>query len=143
MRLARVVLTILGVLFVTQGTVQLFQPELLTDMIDISAGSVTGRIELKVIYGGLHIALGTICLWGVAKRKNTGAALTVMLFVSLGVAIPRVALGLLHRDFSAYSAAAMIMETTAALLLLGLLRSLRQRPGSEFSNDTAHTTLSS
>ena len=122
MRLARGALAILGVLFAAQGTVQLFQPELLTNMININAGSVTGRIELQVIYGGLHIALGAICLWGAAKRENTRAALTMMLFVSLGVALPRVALGLLYQDFSAYSAAAMTMETAAVLFLLGLLR---------------------
>ena len=122
MRLARGALAILGVLFAAQGTVQLFQPELLTNMININTGSVTGRIELQVIYGGLHIALGAICLWGAAKRENTRAALTMMLFVSLGVALPRVALGLLYQDFSAYSAAAMTMETAAVLFLLGLLR---------------------
>ena len=120
MKLARLVLATLGVLFVAQGAVQLVQPELLTDLIDIHAGSVTGRTELQVVYGGLHIALGVICLWGAATQENAHAAVTVMLFVSLGVALPRVVLGLLHQDFSSYSIAAMILESASAVLLLGL-----------------------
>ncbi len=125
MRLVRPVLAALGVLFVAQGTAQLFQPELLTDLVDIHASSVTGRTELQVVYGGLHIALGAICLWGASKRQNAHAAITVMLFVSLGVAIPRVGLGLLHQDFSAYSITAMILEAASVALLLGLFRSTR------------------
>jgi len=120
---ARVVLAVLGSLFVVQGAVQLFQPELLTDAINIAANSVTGRIELQVIYGGLHIGLGAICLWGAVSASNTRAALTAMLFVSLGVALPRVVLGLLHRDFSAYSLVVMAMEAASVVLLIGLLKS--------------------
>lgn len=125
MKLARIVLAVLGALFVLQGAVQLFQPEILTDAIDVTAASVTGRIELQVIYGGLHIALGTICLWGAVAAHNTRAALTVMLFVSLGVALPRVALGLFHQDYSAYSLVAMTMEAAMVVVLIGLLKSTR------------------
>ncbi len=125
MKPARIVLTVLGALFVAQGAVQLFQPEILTDAINVTASSVTGRIELQVLYGGLHIALGAICLWGAAAAGNTRAALTAMLFVSLGVALPRVVLGLFHQDFSAYSLVAMAIETGSVVLLIGLLRSAR------------------
>ena len=122
MKVARLVLAVLGIAFIAQGSVQLFQPELLTDMVNISAGSVTGRIELQVIYGGLHMALGAICLWGAAITKNTRAALTAMLFVSLGVAIPRVVLGFHHQDFSSYSLLAMTLEGASVVLLICLLR---------------------
>ena len=72
MKLARLVLATLGVLFVAQGAVQLVQPELLTDLIDIHAGSVTGRTELQVVYGGLHIALGVIvCGEPPHKKRST------------------------------------------------------------------------
>ncbi len=129
MRLVRPVLTALGVLFLVQGTAQLFRPEILTNLVDIHAGSVTGRTELQVVYGGLHIAFGAICLWGAAKRQNAHAAITVMLFVSLGVAIPRVCLGLLHQDFSAYSITAMLLEAASVFLILGLYRSSRLESG--------------
>ena len=125
MNLARVVLTVLGTLFVVQGAVQLFQPELLTNLIDISVNSVTGRIELQVIYGGLHMALGAICFWGAVIADNTRAALTAMLFVALGVAVPRVALGLLNQDFSLYSLLAMTVEAASVVLLIWLLKSTR------------------
>ena len=126
MKVARIVLAVLGVLFVAQGSVQLFKPELLTDLVDITAHSVTGRIELQVIYGGLHMALGAICLWGAALTGNTRAALTAMLFVSLGVAIPRVVLGFHYRDFSSYSVLAMTLEAASVVLLICLLRFSRQ-----------------
>jgi len=125
MKLARIVLGILGLMFVIQGSAQLFQPELLTDLISISAASVTGRIELQVVYGGLHIALGGICLWGALNARNTRSALTAMLFVSLGIAIPRVALGLYQQDFSAYSIAAMSIESFCVVLLVYLLKTSR------------------
>ncbi len=126
MKIARIVLAVLGVLFVAQGSVQLFKPELLTDLVDITAHSVTARIELQVIYGGLHMALGAICLWGAVITDNTRAALTVMLFVSLGVAIPRVVLGFHYQDFSNYSVLAMTLEAASAVLLICLLKFSRQ-----------------
>ena len=126
MQIARIVLAVLGVLFVAQGSMQLFKPELLTDLVDITAHSVTGRIELQVIYGGLHMALGAICLWGAAITENTRAALTAMLFVSLGVAIPRVAMGFYYQDFSNYSVLAMTLEAASVVLLICLLRFSQQ-----------------
>lgn len=129
MKIARIVLAVLGVLFVAQGSMQLFKPELLTDLVDITAHSVTGRIELQVIYGGLHMALGAICLWGAAITENTRAALTAMLFVSLGVAIPRVVMGFHYQDFSNYSVLAMTLEAASVVLLICLLR-FSQQPDS-------------
>jgi len=125
MKPARVVLAILGILFFAQGSIQLFQPELLTDIVGISADSVTGRIELQVIYGGLHLALGALCLWGAAKEQNTRAVLMAMLLVALGAALPRVVLALFHQDYSAYSLVAISMEVPSVLLLFWLLRSTR------------------
>ena len=129
MKIARIVLAVLGVLFVAQGSMQLFKPELLTDLVNITAHSVTGRIELQVIYGGLHMALGAICLWGAAITENTRAALTAMLFVSLGVAIPRVVMGFYYQDFSSYSVLAMTLEAASVVLLICLLR-FSQQPDS-------------
>ena len=125
MKPARVVLAILGILFVAQGLIQFFQPELLTDIVGISADSVTGRIELQVIYGGLHLAFGALCLWGAAKEQNTHAVLMAMLLVSLGAALPWVILAFFHQDYSAYSLVAMSMEVLSVLLLFWLLRCTR------------------
>jgi hypothetical protein len=122
MRFGRIVLAVLGTLFVAQGALQFFQPELLTNLIGVSAQSLTGRIELQVIYGGLHIALGSICLWGAANDGNMQAALTMMFFVAVGVAIPRVGLGFYYQDFSGYSLMAMGMEVVLMVLLLVLLK---------------------
>jgi hypothetical protein len=129
MKIAQIVLAVLGVLFVAQGSMQLFKPELLADLVNITAHSVTGRIELQVIYGGLHMALGAICLWGAAISENTRAALTAMLFVSLGVAIPRVVMGFYYQDFSSYSVLAMTLEAASVVLLICLLR-FSQQPDS-------------
>jgi len=126
MKPARIVLATLGILFVAQGSIQLFHPKLLTDVVGISADSVTGRIELQVIYGGLHLAFGALCLWGAAKEQNTRPVLTMMLLVSLGAALPRVILALFHQDYSAYSMAAISLEVLCVLLLFWLLR--RTRP---------------
>jgi hypothetical protein len=117
MRFGRIVLAVLGAAFVAQGTLQFFLPELLTNLIGVSAQSRTGRIELQVIYGGLHIALGSICLWGAAHDGNTRAALTMMFFVAAGVAIPRVGLGLYYQDFSGYSLVAMGAEGALMALI--------------------------
>ncbi len=124
MRVARIVLAVLGTVFFAQGSVQLFQPELLTDLININAESITGRIELQVIYGGLHMAFGAMCLWGASNEKYTRTALIFMLFVSIGVAIPRVALGFIYWDFSLYSVVAMVLESVSLILIVGLLRFL-------------------
>jgi len=127
MRFGRVLLAVLGTLFVAQGALQFFQPELLTNLIGVRAQSITGRIELQVIYGGLHIALGSVCLWGAANDGNTRAALTMMFFVAVGVAVPRVGLGFYYQDFSGYSLLAMGMEVALLAVILVLLKKYRQK----------------
>lgn len=128
MNLCRICLAILGLALVTQGGVQLINPEIITSTLQIAAGSITGQIELKVIYGGLHIAYGAICLWGALRVRNTRAALTTLLILSIGVALPRVALSFSHSDFSRYSVVAMSLETFTVLLLGVLLHSSRRGP---------------
>lgn len=122
MKASRYFLATLGALFVIQGSVQLVEPSVITNFVGVYADNLTGQIELRVIYGGLHVALGVLCLWGALNQVNTRATLTAMLFVSLGVALPRVILGLFYGDFSAYSVLAMTMESAMTVVIIYLLR---------------------
>lgn len=127
MKQARILLLVLGLAFVIQGAVQSVAPGIILDLVSISAGSVTGQIELRVIYGGLHIALGALCLWGAVNAENTRPALTAMLFVALGTALPRVILAFTYRDFGAYSVMAMASESAIAILIFWMLRNQELR----------------
>lgn len=122
----RIVLLTLAVVLVGYGIACLANPELLAGAAGVAANSVTGRIELQVMYGGLQIAVGVLCLLGGIDLRFTRAALIAMLFVMAGLAVTRVSLGVLRGDTSAYTVGAAIFETCTTALLAWL--TLRASP---------------
>jgi hypothetical protein len=123
----RYLLVVLGTAFIVQGLLLTVFPELLDRLLQISAASTTGRIEIQVMYGGLPVGLGIACLLGARAVIYTSAVLQLMLLLLLGLAVPRVTLALYHGDYSVYSMVAMILESGTAALIGWLLLGLRDQ----------------
>ena len=117
MQWLRVILSVLGLALTAQGAFYFLRPEVVRDVLQLQPLGSTGTVELAVMYGGLPLALGALCLTGAARESATRAVLLALWFIALGAAIPRVALGITLRDFSAYTLTGMVLETGAVLAI--------------------------
>lgn len=115
--IARLFLGLQVVLFIPYGLYCLVDPEMLAGSAGVAARSVTGRIELQAMYGGLQVAVGAMCLLGLLRARFEQVALHALLFIFAGLAVVRVSLGLVHADFSSYTVFAMGYEVFCLLFL--------------------------
>jgi hypothetical protein len=121
----RIYLLLLAVVFIGYGLYCLVMPESLSGPAGISALTITGTIELQVMYGGLQTAVGALCLFGALNMPLRAGALQAMLFIFVGLGVPRVTLALVHGDFSAYTVGASAFELFSAVMILLCLRAHR------------------
>jgi hypothetical protein len=119
--IAKLYLGLLATIFIAYGMYCLVSPEMLAGAAGVAANSLTGTIELRAMYGGLQIAVGALCLYGALSPVYRRAVMVALLFIFAGLAVPRVGLGLVHGDHSAYTLFAMVFELGSALLLAWLL----------------------
>jgi hypothetical protein len=115
--MARLFLGLQVLLFIPYGLYCLVNPGVLADSAGVVATSVTGTIELQVMYGGLQVAVGVMCLMGLLRKPFEQVALYALLFIFAGLAVVRVSLGLTRGDFSGYTVFAMSFETACLLFL--------------------------
>lgn len=121
----RIYLSLLAVVFIGYGLYCLVAPESLSGPAGIAALTLTGTIELQVMYGGLQTAVGVLCLFGALNMPMRTGALQALLFIFIGLGVPRLTLALLHGDSSAYTAGALVFELTSAVVIFFCLRSHR------------------
>lgn len=122
---SKIYLFLLAVIFIGYGLYCLVLPESLAGPAGVSALTVTGTIELQVMYGGLQTAVGMLCLFGALQPQLRLAALQAMLFIFAGLAVPRLTLALVQGDFSAYTLGAAVFELVSAFVVLFCLRAER------------------
>lgn len=115
--IARVFLGLQVLIFIPYGLYCLVNPEMLAGSAGVAASSVTGRIELQSMYGGLQVAVGFMCLMGLLKPRFDQVALYALLFIFAGLAVVRVSLALSQGEFTSYTVFAMSYETACLLFL--------------------------
>lgn len=118
----RFYLIFLAAIFMGYGLYCLANPAMLAGAAGIEANSVTGTVELQVMYGGLQTAVGVLCLFAVIRQSLERHALVALLFIFGGLAIPRITLGLMNSDFSNYTLFAMGFEAFGVIATFLLLR---------------------
>ena len=122
----KIYLLLLAVVFIGYGLYCLVMPESLSGPAGVSALTLTGTIELQVMYGGLQTAVGVLCLFGALNPEFRTGALQALLFIFVGLAVPRLTLALMQGDFSVYTLGASIFELVSAFIMFGCLRTHRQ-----------------
>lgn len=115
--IAKLFLGLQVLLFIPYGLYCLVDPGMLAGSAGIEATTVTGRIELQAMYGGLQVAVGAMCLLGLFRVRFEQVALHALLFIFAGLAVVRVSLGLSRGDFSGYTVFAMSFEAACLLFL--------------------------
>ena len=122
----KVYLLILAVVFIAYGLYCLVFPEVLSGPAGVSATTLTGTIELQAMYGGLQTAVGVLCLFGALNMQMRNTALQALLFIFVGLGVPRLTLALVNGDFSGYSLGAAVFEVASAVIMFFCLRAHRQ-----------------
>lgn len=121
MKFTRLLLSILGAAFVSQGVFYFFRPELVRRFLELQAQGSNGEVELAVMYGGLPVALGILCLIGALRPATTRVVLLSMWLIAIGAVVPRLVMGIALGDMSYYTLAGIVLESLAVVVIGGLL----------------------
>ncbi|MFT4824232.1 MAG: hypothetical protein ACJAUG_002340 [Halioglobus sp.] len=124
-------LRFIGVIFASYGAYLCFEPNFLIEMLKMG-DSVSAKVEVRAMYGGLQLGVGLLLLWGAQRPAiQQQMAYAVMIACFAGLAGGR-AVGLLLDGQDSYNLAALIFETASLLvsvyLYMGLSRELAARP---------------
>ncbi len=125
--IARLFLGFQALLLTGFGFYCLLQPQAFADAAGLEISTITGRIELSSMYGGLQIAVGLFCALAVFRKALLREALIILLVLFAGLAPVRIALGVSQGDFSFYTNFAMVFEA-ASLLFLAVYLSRTRSP---------------
>ncbi len=96
------------------GFYLLFVPGALGGIAAITASTQTGTTELRAMYGGLQIALGTLCAMALGLATLRHTALTTLLFLTSGLALARLYGVSTDGELSAYTVFALVFEILTA-----------------------------
>jgi len=119
---ARIFLGLSALVWLPYGLFCLVQPSFLEGAAGVVAISATGTVELRAMYGGLQAGIGALCVAGCAAPAWRGHALVAVLFLTAGLGLARFAGAATGGGFSAYTAAALVLEFASAGLALALYR---------------------
>jgi hypothetical protein len=119
--LARGFLAFTALVWLPYGVVCLLWPGHLADLAGVAAHTSTGTVELRAMYGGVSIAVGTLASIGALRDTSIRAALTTIAAVCAGIGTARLVATLAAGELTSYTASALILEwgslTVATLLL--------------------------
>lgn len=104
------------------------QPELLAGIAGVAAGTTTGTVELRAMYGGLQVALGVLSAAAFLRPSLRRPALIALSFVGAGLFTARGLGALLACELSGYTAGALLFELFLSVFATRLLVAL---PGAE------------
>jgi hypothetical protein len=104
------------------GRVCLFWRGHLADLAGVAAHTTTGTVELRAMYGGVSVAVGTMALIGALGAATMRSALTVVATVCAGIGLSRLLATVAAGELSSYTASALILEWGSLIVATLLLR---------------------
>lgn len=100
----------------------------LAEAAGVAATTPTGTTELRAMYGGLQAGIGVLALLATFRRDLIRTALIALGFLAGGLFTARVCGALLDGGLSWYTAGALVLEITLAVVSTGLLRTHPRAP---------------
>ena len=97
-------------------------PAYLAEAAGVAAGSATGTIELRAMYGGLQAAIGTLALVAIWREALRPSALVCIAFLCSGLALARLLGAAIDSDVSSYTAMGLGFEIVSAGFAIACLR---------------------
>jgi hypothetical protein len=119
---ARVFLGLSALLWFPYGVLCLIQPVFLEGTAGVAASTATGTVELRAMYGGLQVSIGTLCALGCFSAAWRGHALVALGFLAAGLGLARLAGVIAGGGLSSYTTMALIIEFASAGLALTFAR---------------------
>lgn len=127
MERTRLFLAANALLWIGYGLYCLARPGFLAEAAGVAATTPTGSTELRAMYGGLQAAIGGLALIALLRPELVRTALIALAFLAGGLFSGRISGVLMDGGLSAYTAAALVLESTLTVLSVAFLR---QRSGS-------------
>lgn len=127
MERTRVFLAANALLWIGYGLYCLARPGFLAEAAGVAGTTPTGSTELRAMYGGLQAGIGGLALSALLRPALVRTALIALAFLAAGLFSGRITGVLMDGGLSAYTAAALVLESTLTVLSVALLR---QRSGS-------------
>ena len=118
MTMAKVFLSITGLLFLPYGLYCVVEPGILTQYTGMGLSDNTAKIEVRAMYGGLQAAMGLFFLVCVANKDLTRPGLLVAVFCLGGLATARTFGLLVDGGDNGYNTAAVVYEGVSTVLAL-------------------------
>jgi hypothetical protein len=98
------------------------EPGYLAQAAGVTAATATGSTELRAMYGGLQIGIGTFALAAVLNAALVRPALLALAFLAGGLGIARISGAVLDDGWSFYTGMGMGFEFTILAVSIVLLR---------------------
>jgi hypothetical protein len=124
MLLARILLTVTGLVFFVHGLVCFIHPATIGIESGLTMPTPSSVIEVRAEYGGLPIAFGLFFLAAALEKIEVRTGLIVMLTALTGYATSRIIAVAMMGQADQYNTAAMVYEVTTVLLGFWALRVL-------------------
>lgn len=120
---ARIFLGLSALLWIPYGIYCFLVPEVLGSegSAGVVAATATGNTELRAMYGGLQIAIGTLVGLAVFRPGLVQPALVMTAFLTTGLASTRLIGALIDGGFSAYTYGGLGFEIVSACVAWWLL----------------------
>lgn len=119
---ARIFLGISAFIWLPYGVLCLLRPSMLESAAGVAAITPTGTAELRAMYGGLQIAIGTLCALGCFSATWRRHALVALMFLAAGLGLARLAGTVAGGELSSYTTMALLLEFASAGLALAFVR---------------------
>jgi hypothetical protein len=117
----RILLALSALVWLPYGLYCFVAPAALATIAGVAAGSTTGSIELRAMYGGLQLAIGALAGAGALRAALARPALFALAFLCGGLFLARALAALIEGELSSYTAMGLAFELGSAGLAGWLL----------------------
>lgn len=122
--MTRIFLGLSALVWAPYGLWCFLYPGFLAEAAGVSAGTATGTVELRAMYGGLQFAIGAFAAAAVVRETLQPAALMMVGVLCAGLFIARLPAALIAGEFSAYTVMALVVELAVVVIAAWLIRRL-------------------
>ena len=112
----RIFLGLSALVWIAYGVYCLIEPGFLEGAAGVASSTSTGTTELRAMYGGVQIAIGSMMAAALLRPHLAAGALTALAFLCAGLFSTRLVGAVVDSSFSSYTVSALGFE----IVLLGL-----------------------
>ncbi len=115
-------LAISAALWLPYGVYCFADPGFLAEAAGVAAGTTTGTVELRAMYGGLQAGIGTLALTAIWRETLRRPALLCIVFLCAGLALARFLGAAIAAEFSSYTIMGLFVEIGSVAFAGAVLR---------------------